>query len=78
MTQHHDSKHHDSKHHEHDHPSDHESHRTHKKRPFHQDWRVWTAVILMLAAMLAYVLSMDESIQPGGKRSPEMPAAPAR
>lgn len=35
-----------------------------KSRSFHKDWRTWTAVVLMLAAMAAYVLTMDESIAP--------------
>ncbi len=28
----------------------------------HKDWRVWVAVILMLAAMIIYVLSLDDSL----------------
>jgi hypothetical protein len=50
----------------------------------HKDWRVWVGVVLMLAAMCAYVFTMDESIQPAGQPSGEpvnvpsdtMPAAP--
>ena len=34
-----------------------------RKRGFHRDWRVWTVVALMLAAMFAYVVSDDESLQ---------------
>ena len=48
------------------------------KRPIHHDWRFWvslTAVILMLAAMFMYVTSDDESLQPGGKVGPTVPAA---
>lgn len=30
----------------------------------HKDWRVWVALILMLAAIVAYVLSLDDSIVP--------------
>jgi hypothetical protein len=30
----------------------------------HKDWRVWLAVLLMLAAILSYVLTLDESIVP--------------
>jgi hypothetical protein len=46
------------------------------KKGLHKDWRAWIAVLLMLAAMLAYVMSMDEAIQPGepGEVQP-MPAA---
>ena len=28
-------------------------------RKWHKDWRVWTVVLLMLAAMAAYVFGMD-------------------
>jgi len=30
----------------------------------HKDWRVWVALVLMLAAIAGYVLSLDESIIP--------------
>jgi len=30
----------------------------------HKDWRVWVALLLMLAAILSYVLSLDDSIIP--------------
>jgi hypothetical protein len=43
------------KHHEHE----------HKLKAWHQDWRTWTAVVLMMAAMLVYVFSVDESVGPG-------------
>jgi len=33
-------------------------------RKLHKDWRVWLAVGIMLAAMIMYVLSLDESIVP--------------
>jgi hypothetical protein len=41
----------------------------------HRDWRAWVAVLLMLAAMFAYVMSDDEALQPGGKIQQPMPAA---
>lgn len=44
------------------HPSDHQQK---PNKPWHQDWRTWTAVLLMLAAMVVYVFSVDESIGPG-------------
>ncbi len=47
----------------------------HKRGGIHRDWRFWTAVVLMLAAMAVYVLSFDESLEPGGQISPEVPAA---
>lgn len=37
-----------------------------RRRRLHRDWRVWAIVGLMLAAMFIYVLSDDESLQPGG------------
>ncbi|MEI7865726.1 MAG: hypothetical protein WCI38_10180 [Chthoniobacterales bacterium] len=65
---------HDHKHgHQHGHDQHHHGHN--KKRPIHKDWRAWTVVLLMLAAMAAYVLSMDESIQPGRPQGEAMPAA---
>jgi hypothetical protein len=33
-------------------------------RKLHKDWRVWLALLLMLAAILMYVLSLDDSIIP--------------
>jgi hypothetical protein len=33
-------------------------------RKFHKDWRVWLAVIIMLAAIIMYVLTLDDSIVP--------------
>ena len=30
----------------------------------HKDWRVWLALLLMLAAILMYVLSLDDSMVP--------------
>ena len=32
----------------------------------HRNWKTWIVVGLMLAAMLMYVLTDDESLQPGG------------
>ncbi len=31
---------------------------------FHKDWRVWLAVLVMLAAMFIYVLTLDDSVVP--------------
>lgn len=42
----------------------HNHHSQPRKRSLHTDWRAWTVVALMLAAMAAYVLSLDESIGP--------------
>ena len=52
-------------------------HASTKKSGIHADWRAWTVVGLMLAAMLAYVLSDNESIQPDEEGGRQMPAAEA-
>jgi hypothetical protein len=44
------------------------------KTKIHHDWRFWVAISLMLLAMLAYVLSFDESLRPGGIEEPAVPA----
>jgi hypothetical protein len=69
---------HEHEHHEHEHHGRHGGHPMHKRKPFHRDWRAWVVVGLMLAAMYAYIMSMDESLQPGKPvQGPVMPAAPA-
>lgn len=30
----------------------------------HKDWRAWLALVLMLAAMGIYILTLDDSVQP--------------
>ena len=42
----------------------------------HRDWRFWTAVILMILAMVVYIVTQDESLMPGGRVAPPTPAAP--
>jgi hypothetical protein len=67
---------------EHDHPHGHKhGHHGHGEpqhqktnKGLHKDWRSWLVVGLMLAAMLAYVLTMDESLQPGQPPGESMPA----
>lgn len=66
--------------HEHHHQSDHHGHLNHQthpkpKRAIHHDWKFWVAVVLMLGAMVMYVRSDDEVLQPGGGEGPAMPAA---
>lgn len=41
----------------------------------HKDWRAWTVVLIMVAAMAVYILSFDESIEPGQPEQQEVPAA---
>ena len=71
---------HDHQHgHDHDHKHGHGHHAHpagHGRKALHKDWRAWVVVGLMLAAMAAYVLSMDESLQPVGPAGAPMPAAP--
>jgi hypothetical protein len=33
-------------------------------KKLHKDWRLWLAVIIMLAAAIIYVLTLDDSIVP--------------
>jgi hypothetical protein len=33
----------------------------HRKK-LHKDWRMWVAIVLMLAAIMIYVLSLDDSL----------------
>ena len=72
-----------NKHANHDHSEHHHDehhHGSHHQQPyhkrFHRDWRVWVGVILMLAAIMAYVLSDNEALRFGrGPAQPQMPAA---
>lgn len=32
------------------------------RKKIHKDWRMWMAVILMLAAIMIYVLTLDDSL----------------
>jgi hypothetical protein len=65
--------HHDQ-HHHHDHDQHGHDHQHSKPKGLHKDWRAWVVVGLMLAAMAAYILSMDESLGPGGAPDQKMPA----
>lgn len=47
------------------HHSNHPHHPAPPQKQLHKDWRLWTAVVLMLAAMAAYILSLDEAEVPG-------------
>lgn len=50
------------------HHANHPQHHQHPNRKgLHKDWRAWTVVVLMLAAMAIYVLTLDESIGPEGQ-----------
>jgi hypothetical protein len=58
--------------HRHNHGSDFTSHHDHVPywKRAHTDWRFWIGVLLMLAAMIAYVLSDDLAWQPRNKTQP--------
>lgn len=68
--------------HEHKHSDSHDHRHPHDNAGWkpHRDWRV-LVVVLMLFAMIVYVLTLDESIQPGGAGAlvpaTPGPAAPA-
>jgi hypothetical protein len=40
------------------------SHKHSSGRRLHKDWRAWLALVLMLAAIITYVLTLDDSIIP--------------
>jgi len=56
-------------------PRDHEHPRHHFWRHAHRDWRVWTAVVLMLALILVYVMTDCLSLQPGHRAVQPTPEA---
>ncbi len=39
----------------------------------HKDWRTWLVIALMLAAIGTYVLTLDDSIQPGSTAQGGLP-----
>lgn len=45
-----------------------------KSKRIHHDWRFWLAIVLMLLAIAAYVLSLDDAVRPRGVDQQEMPA----
>lgn len=58
------------------HHHDHHSHGQKPKTstPLHKNWVTWTVIALMIAAMVFYVLSLDESLIPWGKPQEKVPA----
>jgi hypothetical protein len=54
-------------------PRDHTHPRHHFWKHAHKDWRVWVAVILMLAAMATYVMTDNLSLRPGKPASQPTP-----
>jgi hypothetical protein len=58
-------------------PRDHEHPRHHFWRHAHRDWRVWVAVVLMLAMIGVYVFTDSLSLRPGKHAVQPTPAANA-
>jgi hypothetical protein len=58
-------------------PRDHEHPRHHFIKHAHRDWRVWAAVILMLALIMVYVLTDSLSLRPRRSATPAVPAVNA-
>ncbi len=65
----------------HPHPHDREKatppHPTELWRGLHRNWRAWVVIAVMLAAIGTYVLTLDESVQPGSRNPVPTAAAPA-
>ena len=58
-------------------PRDHAHPRHHLWRHAHQDWRMWLAVVLMLALMCVYVMTDSLSLRPGRPAREPTPATNA-
>ena len=58
-------------------PRDHAPPRRQFWRHAHRDWRVRLAVLLMLALILVYVVTLDLSVRPGKRATQPAPAANA-
>ena len=56
-------------------PRDHAHPRHHFWKHAHRDWRVWAAVVLMLALMGVYVISDNLSLRPGKRPVQPTPEA---
>ena len=54
----------------------------HRHRPYwtraHRDWRVWVIMLVMLACMIAYVMSQNLSLQPRNSPQPPVPESLGR
>jgi hypothetical protein len=61
---------------QHDHSGHHQENKA--RRQFHKDWRVWLAVIVMLAALATYILTNDETLAPAPAPQQPAPAVPVR
>jgi hypothetical protein len=52
--------------HPHEKKSSQPSHRKIDWSALHKDWRAWLVIGIMLLAIGTYILTLDESVQPGG------------
>jgi hypothetical protein len=59
--------HHDPPGHHAGHHSDHHHEANSPRRQYHKDWRLWVAVVVILAAMATYVLTNGEVLRPVGR-----------
>lgn len=66
-----------SKHKQHQHSNSKGNTHSHGHPPYlkraHRDWRTYVAVILMLAGMVVYLMTMDLSEQPADTTQPPAP-----
>lgn len=63
------------KNHDHKHSNSHNHQKASSGSGIHRDWRFW-GVIAMLVAIVLYVMTMDESLEPAGDGE-QVPAADA-
>jgi hypothetical protein len=54
---------------------DHVHERHHFWKHAHKDWRLWAAVVLMLAMMVVYVITDNLSLRPGKPATQPTPEA---
>ncbi|NNM85889.1 MAG: hypothetical protein HKL96_09080 [Phycisphaerales bacterium] len=61
-----------------EHAKDHQHHDANVAAPYwkraHRDWRFWFALMLMLGAMVAYVITEDEALRSSGPPQQSVPA----
>jgi hypothetical protein len=55
-------------------PRDHDHARRYFWKHAHRDWRLWAAVVLMLALILVYVMTDNLSLRPDNRANQPTPA----
>ena len=65
--------------HHHTHKPNEEKHWIYKflQPGLHKDWRAWLVIVLMLAAISIYVLTLDDSVRSGNVPQTAVPAEAA-